>query len=139
MIVRPICGLAWVVLMLSCGEADPAPAPAESTFPCEVERALASRCLGCHGDPPALGVPISFATFEATQVETTLTRSGERQPTWQAMKDVLEDGKMPLDPETGVVAPLPDDNADRRIIMDWLSGGAPPATDAQRCDGHEGA
>ncbi len=37
---------------------------AQTDLPCDVASVLANNCLGCHGDPPSGGAPISLVTYD---------------------------------------------------------------------------
>jgi hypothetical protein len=126
-----------VALILSACSSPP---PAES-FPCDVARVLESRCHRCHSDPPALGVPFPLMTFADTRRTTTLTRSGAEAPIWQVMGEVLEDRKMPLDPDTGNPAPMSDNDPDRLILLSWIRNGARASVSVKSgaCDSHFGS
>jgi uncharacterized membrane protein len=94
---------------------------------CAARIVLEAKCQRCHRDPTVNGAPFALLTYADTQV---VDRNGI--PRSERMKDAIASDYMPpnflkLDPE---VEPLTE--AERALLLSWLSG--QPPLDATACD-----
>jgi len=91
-------------------------------LPCQVSKALATGCQSCHGTTPQFGAPIPLVTY------ADLSKAS-RQPSLTVAQLALariNDASAPMPPGGHSLS----DN-DRKVLTDWLSGGAKPATAAE--------
>lgn len=104
------------VVSASCG---PTPAPEVDAgpphLPCDVEALLRTRCRGCHGDPPAQGVPFPLLTQADFLRPYTGATVGERAI------GALDADFMPLNGP-------PLNPADKAVLIGWLDAGVPLST-----------
>ncbi len=88
-----------------------------SALPCDVAQALAS-CQGCHGSPPAVGVPFSLVAYsDLTQTSPTYSD----QTVAQRAVARMGDPNIPMPPH-----PLdPSPQSDIDTIQAWINAGYP--------------
>lgn len=94
-------------------------------LPCDVATVFANRCLSCHSDPPAGGVPISLASYELLQ------RASVSDPARTAAEVALarmQDPSRPMPPSGRVPA------AELDAVAAWVNAGAPRVTCGETID-----
>jgi hypothetical protein len=87
---------------------------------CDAQPIIADKCGRCHGDPTSNGAPFSLVTYADTQRTDARDR-----PRFERMLSAIETDYMPatflkLEP---TVEPLGE--AERQLLLDWLSAEAP--------------
>ncbi len=116
-------GLVFVLLACNPGQADlPSESPGSvvgnTPFPCDVGRALQSKCWGCHGIPTNYGAPMSLTSTEAVH---EATRDGS-EALYQRMKERIHSASAPMPP-----MPFPRLTPAETAVLDtWIDAGAPP-------------
>jgi len=78
-------------------------------LPCDVQALLQTRCQGCHGSPPAAGVPFSLVTFADAQAHA------------QAAVTAMMNGTMPAGGPRATAAEI-------QVVTKWIAAGFPMAT-----------
>lgn len=107
-----------VLLSGACGtDAVPQPdvVPGETGLPCDVVDALAT-CQGCHGTPPANGVPISLSTYR--DLRKTVGGLSMAELAIARMQDAVA----PMPP----LPAAPANAADVSTLEAWVAAGMPP-------------
>jgi hypothetical protein len=123
--MRSVVALLIAFAPVACSSEQPAPR-CETPLPCDVDTVLKTVCQQCHTRPPKEGVPISLVTYCDTQRRLTIEPDFVDTPTWIAMGVKLDAGQMPEEPVTIT-------DAEKKILLDWIAAGAPPAPDGTKC------
>jgi mono/diheme cytochrome c family protein len=90
-------------------------------MPCDVQALLTSKCVACHGDPPALGVPmslLSYADLAAPSLSDPSKSYAELAVTRMMM---MSKGLMPPMPNEPATA------AEVAALQAWIAAGLPRA------------
>jgi len=103
----------------AAGEAAIEPAPPAVSW-CEAQPIIADKCGRCHGDAPDHGAPFALASYADTQSVDARDR-----PRHERMLSAIETDYMPatflkLEP---AVEPLSE--AERELLLEWLTADAP--------------
>lgn len=89
-----------------------------SGLPCDVDDVFAAKCRRCHTIPTRHGAPLVFLTWDDVQ------KNRGAEPIYQVIGRVVRSGFMPYRVEANPpVVPL--DEAEKKIILDWVDAGAP--------------
>lgn len=96
-----------------------------SKLPCAVYMALAHACYRCHGEVPANGAPMSLTTWEDFQRRTIVR---PKPLMYEAARMRIDGSRQPLMPPGGAITA-----ADKKVLLDWLSSGAPAADSGGSC------
>jgi hypothetical protein len=94
--------------------------PGGDAFPCEIATFLASRCLGCHSEPPTEGVPMALTTPGAFT-----------QPSTEDGKTVAQLSVERLHAGAGIMPPKPEQPASAEEVATfeaWVAAGLPSGT-----------